>query len=166
MFSKNSLLRVLGRHCGAISDPWFARKPEDPRHSTDHDQRKRASTLKQREVVSVPDVQRRAKRASAQSQQTVVYQRRKFTFKVRSVVQNLGQNSSGILPVIVTGSYNSTDSLEGTEQYFYALSPRRRAGASEQFLSYDGAEIYAWRVFIVKFTDERERLSTLDKVDI
>ena len=29
--------------------------------------------------------------------------------------KNLGQNGSGILPVVVTGSYNSTDSLEGTE---------------------------------------------------
>ena len=29
-------------------------------------------------------------------------------------MQNLGQNSSGTLPVIVTWSYNSTDFLEGT----------------------------------------------------
>jgi hypothetical protein len=71
--------------------------------------------LKQREVVSVSGVQRRAERASAQSQQTIVYQRGQFTFEVWSVVKNLGQNSSGILPVVVTGSYNSTDSLEGTE---------------------------------------------------
>src|SRR5439155_16089845 len=50
-------------------------------HSTDHHQRKRASASKQHEVVSIPGVQRRADRASAQSQQTIVYQRRQLTFR-------------------------------------------------------------------------------------
>jgi len=67
MFIKDSFALRPQRLCGAISDLWFARKPEDPRHSSDHDQRKRASALDQREVVSVSGVQCRPEGASAQS---------------------------------------------------------------------------------------------------
>ncbi|MGH7827035.1 MAG: hypothetical protein ACREQ7_17910 [Candidatus Binatia bacterium] len=68
--------------------------------------------------------------------------------------------------ILVTGSHNSTDSLERTEQYFRTLSPRRSSGASEQFLSYDGAKIDARSVLIVNLTYERKSCSALNEVDV
>jgi hypothetical protein len=68
--------------------------------------------------------------------------------------------------VAVTGSHNSTDSLERTEQYLDALSPRQSSRASEQFLSYDRAKINACSVFIVNLADERKSCSALNEVNV
>lgn len=69
-------------------------------------------------------------------------------------MENFGQNVPGVFPLVVAGSYNSTDSLERPEQDLYTLSPNGRPGPGQQFLSYDGAEVNSRGVFIIKFTYE------------
>jgi len=40
-----------------------------------------------------------------------------------------------------------------------------RPGAGEQFLSYDGAEVGSWSLFVVELSDERKGCPALDEID-
>jgi hypothetical protein len=64
------------------------------------------------------------------------------------------------------GRHDTTDFLEGLEQGIYTLSTGGRPGAGEQFLSYDGAEVNSWSLFLVELSDERRGCAALDEIDV
>jgi hypothetical protein len=68
--------------------------------------------------------------------------------------------------MVVIGRHDTTDFLERSEYGIYTLSTGGRPGAGEQFLSYDGAEVDSWSLFVVELSDERKSCPALDEIDI
>ena len=81
-------------------------------------------------------------------------------------MQDLSQNTSRVLPLVVVGRYDATHFLKWSQQFFYASLARRRLRTGQEFLGDNGAEIDARSICLIKLSDDGKRCSALDEVNV